>query len=35
MSSMAISATSFSGVSEIAIVPESECMIPTLMVSAA
>jgi len=32
---MVISATSFSGVSEMAIVPESECMMPILMVSAA
>lgn len=35
ISSMVISATSFSGVSEIAMVPESELRMPTLMVSAA
>jgi hypothetical protein len=35
ISSMAISATSFSTVSEMAMVPDSECRTPTLMVSAA
>jgi hypothetical protein len=35
ISSMVISAVSFSAVSEIAIVPDSECRMPTLMVSAA
>src|SRR5690349_24509277 len=35
MSSMAISTVSFSTVSEIAIVPDSECRMPTLMVSCA
>jgi hypothetical protein len=35
MSSMAISVTSFSTVSLIAIVPDSECSTPTLIVSAA
>ncbi|MNC55920.1 hypothetical protein D3C75_1054860 [compost metagenome] len=35
MSSMVISATSLSGVSEMAMVPDSELRMPTLMVSAA
>ena len=34
-SSMSISMTSFSVVSEIAIVPDSECRMPTLIVSSA
>jgi hypothetical protein len=35
ISSMVISAMSFSDVSEMAMVPDSECRMPTLMVSAA
>jgi hypothetical protein len=35
ISSMVISAVSFSAVSEMAIVPDSECRMPTLIVSAA
>jgi hypothetical protein len=35
ISSMVISATSLSDVSEMAMVPDSECRMPTLMVSAA
>ncbi|MCY1394280.1 hypothetical protein D9M71_91960 [compost metagenome] len=35
ISSMVISAMSFNDVSEIAMVPDNECRIPTLMVSAA
>ena len=35
ISSMVISAVSFSAVSEMAMVPERECRMPTLMVSSA